>query len=53
MKVKFYCAARQDLAYRFGLRLGGETQFKFTARFGGGIYFDTARFGSKTLLGAA
>ena len=32
MKVKFYCAARQDLAQRFGLQLGGETRFKFKAR---------------------
>ena len=40
MKVKFYCAARQDLAHRFGLQLGGETQFKFKACSGGGMCFD-------------
>ena len=32
MKVKFYCAARQDLARRFDLSLGGGAQFKFKAR---------------------
>ena len=40
MKVKFYCAARQDLAHRFGLQLGGETQFKFKARSDDGMCFD-------------
>ena len=39
--------------HRFSLRLGGEAQFKFKARLGGGICFDAARFGSKIRFGAA
>ena len=53
MKVKFYCAARQDLAHRFGLQLGGETQFKFKARLGGEMCFDAARSGNQIRFGAA
>ena len=35
------------------MQLGGEAQFKFNARLGGGICFDTARSGSKIRFGAA